>query len=162
MTGVPDSSYSISTKKMEAVFHQISREPGTSEAAFQDFHFVPTLDSVRTTFFTCLLGSRGYSVLLAGQHASGVSLFMRSALDLLIKSGDKDNYVSTILGGKLGTNEFENVFTHTKKEVESNFYKSEVKLFFDISASMVQQQIESQLLKRRNRLIGRNGKKVSY
>ena len=161
MTGVPDSSYSISTKKMEAVFHLVSREPDPSEAAFQDLHFVPTLDSVRTTFFTCLLGSRGYSVLLAGQHASGISLFMKSALDLLVNSGDRDNYVSTILGGKLGTNEFENVFTHKKKEIESNFYKSEIKLYFDITASMVQQQIESQLLKRRNRLVGRNGKKVS-
>ncbi|KAI6653765.1 Dynein heavy chain 6, axonemal-like [Oopsacas minuta] len=160
VTGIPHSSYNITTKKMEAVFHQIAKEPGPTEAAFQDFYLIPTLDAVRTTFFTCLLAARGYSVLLAGQHASGVSMFMRSAIDLLIKSGDRDKYVSTILGGKLGTNEFENVFTHMKTETESNFYKSEIKLFYHMSASTMQHQIESRLLKRRHRLVGRNGKKL--
>ena len=162
VTGIPPTSYNISTEKMDAVFHHLSREPAPTEAAYQDFNIIPTLDAVRTTFFISLLASRGYSVLLAGQHASGVSMFMRSGLDLLVKREDRDNYVSTILGGKLGTNEFDNVFTYKRKDVESSFYKSEIKLFFDISANSMQHLIESQLLKRRNRLIGRNGKKVRF
>ena len=162
VTGIPHTSYNISTKKMDAVFHHLSRELAPTEAAYQNFNIVPTLDSVRTTFLISLLASRGYPILLAGQHASGVSMFMRSGLDLLTKRLARDSYVSTILGGKLGTNEFENVFTYKRKEIESNFYKSEIKLFFDMSANTMQHLIESQLLKRRNRLIGRNGKKVSY
>ena len=161
VTGIPQASYNISTRKMDAVFHHLARDPAPTEAAYQDFNIVPTLDAVRTTFFVSLLASRGYPVLLAGQHASGVSMFMRSALDMLSRKEGRDSYVSTILGGKLGTNEFENVFTYKRREIESNFYKSEIKLFYDMSAATMQHLIESQLVKRRNRLIGRNGKKAS-
>ena len=161
ITGIPNTSYHLTTKKMDVVYHYLAKEPGSVEPAFQGISLVPTLDAVRTTFFTCLLASRGYPVILVGQHATGISMFMRSALDLLSKHGEKDAFVSSILGGKIGSNEFENVFSKTKKETDSKFYKSEIKLFFDMSASRLQQQIESQLVKRRNKLIGRTGKKVS-